>query len=75
MSMLIYYEKEIKCAIGNIPLPGPVVQSVASPTADPGIASMIPGRSHTNMETDHEIIRSFFTFTRFKKGCCQLQAK
>ena len=37
-------------------LPGPVVQSVASPTADPGVMSLIPARSHTFMEIDHEII-------------------
>ena len=28
-------------------LPGPVVQSVASLTADPGVLSSIPARSHT----------------------------
>ena len=34
---------------------GPVAQSVASPTADPGIASLIPARYHTFVEIDHEI--------------------
>ena len=28
----------------------------ASLTADPGVASSIPARSHTFVETDHEII-------------------
>ena len=37
--------------------PGPVAQSVTSLTADPGVASSIPSRSHTFMEmNDHEII-------------------
>ena len=39
-----------------LPLPGPVAQSVASPTADPGVSSFIPARSHSFMEIDHEII-------------------
>ena len=33
-----------------------VQQSVASPTADLGIASSIPARSHNFVEIDHEII-------------------
>ena len=43
-------------------LPGRVGQSVtclatdASLTADPGVASSIPARSHTFVEIDHEII-------------------
>ena len=42
--------------------PGRVAQSVtclatdASLTADPGVASSIPARSHTFVEIDHEII-------------------
>ena len=31
------------------------MQSVASPTADPGVASLIPALSHTFVEIDHEI--------------------
>ena len=34
---------------------GPVVQSVACPTTDQGVASLMPARSHTFMEVDHEI--------------------
>ena len=31
-------------------------QPVASLTADPGVARLIPARSHTSVEIDHEII-------------------
>ena len=34
--------------------PGPTIQ--ASPTADPGVASLSPPRSNTIVEIDHEII-------------------
>ena len=37
-------------------IPGRVVLSVACLTADPRIASLIPARSHTFVEIDHEII-------------------
>ena len=65
-------------------IPGRVVQSVtclatyASLTADPGVASLIPARSHTFVEMDHEIISMVILLPSaesFKKGCCQLQAK
>ena len=68
----------------NISVPGCVAQSVtclatdASLTADPGVASSIPARSHTLMEIDHEIISTVILLPSaesFKKGCCQLQAK
>ena len=63
---------------------GCVAQSVmclatdASLTADPGVASSIPARSHTSVEIDHEIISTVILLPSdesFKKGCCQLQAK
>ena len=66
------------------PLPGRVAQSVtclatdACLTADPGVASLIPARSHTFVEIDHEIISAVILLPSadsFKKGCCQLQAK
>ena len=69
-------------AVGN--LPGRVAQSVtclatdACLTADPGVASSIPARSHTFVEIDHEIISTVILLPSadsFKKGCCQLQAK
>ena len=65
-------------------IPGRVAQSVtclatdACLTADPGVASSIPARSHTFMEIDHEIISTVILLPSadsFKKGCCQLQAK
>ena len=65
-------------------LPGRVGQSVtclatdASLTADPGVASSIPARSHTFVEIDHEIISMVILLPSaesFKKGCCQLQPK
>ena len=64
--------------------PGRVAQSVkclatdACLTADPGVTSSIPARSHTFMEIDHEIISTVILLPSadsFKKGCCQLQAK
>ena len=63
---------------------GRVAQSVTclatngSLTADPGVTSSIPARSHTFMEIDHEIISTVILLPSpepFKKGCCQLQAK
>ena len=56
-------------------MPGRVAQSVtclatdACLTADPGVASSIPVRSHTFVEI---LLPSADSF---KKGCCQLQAK
>ena len=64
--------------------PGRVAQSVtclatdASLTADPGVVSLIPARSHTFMEIDREIISTVILLPSagsFKKGCCQLQVK
>ena len=65
-------------------MPGRLAQSVtclatdACLTADPGVASSIPVRSHTFVEIDHEIISTVILLPSadlFKKGCCQLQAK
>ena len=58
--------------------PGRVAQSVTCLTADPGVTSLIPVRSHTFVEIDHEIISMvilLLSADSFKKGCCQLQAK
>ena len=64
--------------------PGRVAQLVtclatdACLTADPGVASSIPVRSHTFVEIDHEMISTVILLPSadsFKKGCCQLQAK
>ena len=65
-------------------MPCRVAQSVtclatdACLTADPGVASSIPVRSHTFMEIDPEMIYTVILLPSadlFKKGCCQLQAK
>ena len=65
-------------------LPGGVAQSVtclatdACLTADPGVASSIPVRSHTFVVIDHEMISTVILLPSadsFKKCCCQLQAK
>ena len=65
-------------------MPGRVAQSVtclatdACLTADSGVASSIPARSHTFVEIDHEMISTVILLPfaeSFKKGCCQLQAK
>ena len=65
-------------------VPGRVAQSVtclvtdAKLTADPGVASSIPARSHTFVEIDHEIISTVILLPSpesFMKGCCQFQAK
>ena len=50
----------------------------ASLTADPGVPSSIPIRSHTFLEIDYEIISKVILLPStesFKKDCCQLQAK
>ena len=49
----------------------------ASLTADPGVASSIPARSHTFVEIDREISTVILlpSAESFKKGCCQLQEK
>ena len=50
----------------------------ANLTADLGVASLIPARSHTFVEIDHEIISTVILLPSaesFMKGCCQLQAK
>ena len=63
---------------------GRVAQSVtclatyASLTADPGVMSLIPARSHTFVEIDHEMISTVILLPSaesFKKGCYKLQAK
>ena len=87
--MLIIVQTQGSCNIQlymstKSPLPGRVAQSVtclatdASLTADPGVASSTPARSHTFVEIDHEIISTVILLSSaesFKKGCCQLQAK
>ena len=73
-----------RITFANSLVPGRVAQSVmclatdACLTAIPGVASLIPARSHTFVEIDHEIISTVILLPSadsFKKGCCQLQAK
>ena len=63
---------------------GRVAQSVtclatdASRTADPGVASLIPARSHTFVEIDYEIVSVVILLPStepFKKDCYQLRVK
>ena len=72
------------CIMSHLRVLGCVAQLVtclttdASLTADPGVASSIPVRSHTYVEIDHEIISTVILLPStesFKKGCCELQAK
>ena len=64
-------------------MPGRVAQSVthlatdACLTADPGVASSIPARSHTFVEIDHAMISTVILLPSADsfKGCCQLQVK
>ena len=74
------------CAAGTytVKTQGRVAQSVrclatdVSLTADPGVVRMIPARSHTFVEIDHEIISTVILLSSaesFKKGCCQLHSK
>ena len=47
-------------------------------TADSGVTSSIPARSHSFVDIDHEIISTVILLPStesFKKDCCQLQAK
>ena len=82
ISMLKFWFKDFKTSLFAVP--GRVAQSVtclatdACLTADPGVASSIPVRSHTFVEIDHEMISTVILFPSadsFKKGCCQLQGK
>ena len=50
----------------------------ANLTADPGVTILIPARSRTFVEIDHEIISTVILPSSpesFMKGCCQLQAE
>ena len=81
---MVEKQRSPSCCFIRSSLPGRVAQSVtclatdACLTADPGVASLIPARSHTFVEIDHEIISTVILLPSadsFKKGCCQLQAK
>ena len=76
--MPFLFAKPIFKVTGPRSVVGNVSGTDASLTADPGVASSIPARSHTVVEIDHEIISTVILLPSaesFKKGCCQLQAK
>ena len=65
-------------------VPGHVAHSVmclttdACLTADPGVVSLIPARSHTLVEIDHEIISTVIflpSAESFKKGCLSVTSE
>ena len=63
---------------GRVAQSGTCLATDACLTADPGVASSIPARSHTLVEIDHAIISTVILLhsaDSFKKGCCQLQVK
>ena len=67
-----------KFAVGCVEQSVTCLATDASLTADAGVLSWIPARSHTFVEIDHEIISTVILLPSaesFKKGCCQLQAK
>ena len=77
-------ERITKALIRLASSPGRVAPSVtclttdACLTANSGVASSIPVRSHIFVEIDHEMISTVILLPSadsFKKGCCQLQAK
>ena len=72
------FRKTLTCTPGRVAQSVTCLATDASLTADPGVASSIPARSHTFVEIDHEIISTVILLPSaesFKKGCCQLQAK
>ena len=54
--------------------PGPIAQSAMHLTGDPGVSSLIPARSHTFVEIDHEIIYMDILLL-IQEGLLQLQEK
>ena len=74
----------VRLAASGCSLPGRIGQSVtclttdALLTADPGLSSLIPARSHTFVEIDHEIISTIILLPSadsLKKGCYKLQVQ
>ena len=56
-------------------IPGPITQSVVSPTAGQEIASSISARSHTFMEIDHEIISTLNLLPLIQEGLLSVFAR
>ena len=62
----VNHQVEVACILTLQGLLGTVVQSVASSTTDPGVA-----RSHTFVQTDHEIIfTAILLLPLIQEGCC-----
>ena len=75
---MLYPFNQTICSLGRVAQSVTCLATDTSLTADPGVASSIPARSHTLVEIDHEIISTVILLPSaesFKKGCCQLQAK
>ena len=74
----VYFSLSYDVASGCVAKVVTCLATDAKLTADPGVASSIPARSHTFVEIDHEVISMVILLPStesFKKGCCQLQAK
>ena len=75
---ILYFFRRFTANRFVIPQSVPCLATDACLTADPGVASSIPARSHTFVEVDHEILSTVILLPSadsLKKGCCQLQAK
>ena len=73
-----YFYPTLTLILGQVAQSVRCLATVAHVTADPGIVSLIPAGSHTFVEIDREIISMAILLPsadKFKKGCCQLQAK
>ena len=78
MVPVIYYVTFFHLMVTNVAQSVTCLETDASLTADPGVASSIRTRSHSFVEIDHEIISTVIllhSIESFKKGCCQLQVK
>ena len=76
--LLYRYQHQLMCVPGRVAQSFTCLATDACLTADPGVASSIPVRSHTFVEIDHELISTVILLPSadlFKNGCCQLQAK
>ena len=65
-------------ALGSLAQVVSCLATDASLTANAGVVSLIPARSHTLVEINHEIISKVILLPSaesFKKSYCQLQAK
>ena len=59
----------------QISLPCHISQLVASPTADPGIVSLIPTTSLTFVEIEHEIISTVIFLPLIEEGLLSVKSE